>query len=55
MTSGELYDMLTQLGKMDRLDNLAELFERIISKLDELDQDDVFGSEGWKRYFGIED
>ena len=27
----------------------------IIDKLDELDQEDFFGSEGWKHYFGLED
>jgi hypothetical protein len=27
----------------------------IISKLNELDLEDFFGSEGWKHYFGYED
>ena len=27
----------------------------IVNKLDELDGEDYFGSEGWKHYFGLED
>lgn len=26
----------------------------IVDELDDLDQDDAFGTEGWKRTFGIE-
>ncbi len=32
-----------------------ELLQKIILKLDELDGDDFFGSEGWKHYLGLED
>ncbi len=32
-----------------------ELLKRIIEKLDELDEDDFFGSEGWRHFFGMED
>jgi len=32
-----------------------ELLQIIIEKLDELDGEDFFGSEGWKHFFGIED
>lgn len=27
----------------------------IIDKLDDLDNEDFFGSEGWKHYMGLED
>ena len=32
-----------------------ELLIKIIQKLDELDQNDFFGTEGWKHRFGFED
>jgi hypothetical protein len=32
-----------------------ELLETIIDKLDELDCEDFFGSNGWKYFFGIDD
>jgi hypothetical protein len=32
-----------------------ELLRQIVDKLDELDGEDFFGSEGWKHYFGMED
>jgi len=32
-----------------------EYLKEIISKLDECDEEDMFGSEGWKHYFGYED
>jgi hypothetical protein len=32
-----------------------ELFRRLVDKLDELDLEDFFGSEGWKHYMGMED
>jgi hypothetical protein len=28
---------------------------RIVEKLDELDGDDYFGTEGWRHYMGFED
>ncbi len=31
------------------------LLKTIIDKLDELDNDDFFGSEGWKHHFGLEE
>ena len=30
-----------------------ELLETLIEKLDSLDEEDFFGTEGWKHYFGI--
>lgn len=32
-----------------------ELLQRIVDKLDELDEDDFFGTEGWEHTFGIQD
>lgn len=32
-----------------------ELLLQLIEKLDELDLEDFFGSEGWRHYFGLED
>jgi len=29
--------------------------KNIVDKLDELDSEDFFGSEGWKHYMGFED
>lgn len=31
------------------------LLKVIVEKLDELDLDDFFGSEGWKHHFGVEE
>ena len=43
--------------KVSRLTDSAvrELLEKIMNKLDELDEDDFFGTEGWKHTFEIED
>ena len=30
-----------------------ELLKKIVTKLDELDGDDFFGTEGWKHYIGL--
>ena len=42
---------------VDQLTNKAakDMLKLIINKLDELDEEDYFGSEGWKHYFGLED
>jgi hypothetical protein len=32
-----------------------ELLQTIIDKLDELNEDDFFGTEGWEHMFGLED
>ena len=32
-----------------------DLLGKIITKLDELDSDDFFGSEGWKHFMDLED
>lgn len=32
-----------------------ELLQKIMDKLDELDDEDFFGSEGWKHFFGVEE
>ena len=32
-----------------------ELLQKIMDQLDELDEDDYFGTEGWKHRFGVED
>lgn len=34
---------------------VRELLQRIVNKLDELDEEDFFGSEGWKHFFEEED
>lgn len=31
------------------------LFQKLVDKLDDLDEEDYFGTEGWKHFFGIED
>lgn len=31
------------------------MLQLIIDKLDELDEEDFFGTEGWKHFFGLED
>ena len=33
---------------------VRELLQKIVDKLDELDEDDYFGSDGWQHYFGVE-
>lgn len=33
---------------------VREILESLIEQMDELDQDDFFGSEGWEHYFGFE-
>lgn len=42
---------------IDRLSESGakELLFQIIEKLDDLDGEDFFGSEGWQHYFGLED
>ncbi len=47
-------------SKLERFDGwkkseLLDFIEKIITKLDELDLDDFFGTEGWRHYFGFED
>lgn len=32
-----------------------KMLEKIIEKLDDLDGDDFFGTEGWKFFMGFED
>jgi len=32
-----------------------ELLEKIVIQLDELDEEDYFGTEGWKHRFGLEE
>lgn len=34
---------------------VRELLQKIVDQLDELDQEDFFGTEGWKHFFGVED
>ena len=34
---------------------VRELLQKIVDKLDELDGEDYFGTEGWKHFFDIED
>ena len=43
--------------KVDKLKEVVALvlLKKIIDKLDELDEEDYFGSEGWQHYFGMED
>ena len=31
-----------------------ELLEKLVDKLNELDGEDFFGSEGWRHYLGLE-
>jgi hypothetical protein len=32
-----------------------KMLQMIVDKLDELDGEDYFGTEGWKHFFGLED
>ncbi len=32
-----------------------ELLQTLIDKMEELDQEDFFGTEGWKHFFGLEE
>ena len=34
---------------------VREMLQKIVDKLDELDCEDYFGTEGWKHSFGLED
>lgn len=34
---------------------VREMLQTIVNKLDELDEEDFFGSEGWKHYFHMEE
>jgi hypothetical protein len=42
---------------ISKLTNQAvrEMLQTIVDKLDELDGEDYFGTEGWKHFFGLED
>lgn len=42
---------------VDRLTEKAirDLLKRIIERLDDLDSEDFFGSEGWRRLFGFDE
>lgn len=42
---------------INKLTNTAcrDLLQKIVDKLEELDEEDFFGTEGWKHTFGIED
>lgn len=31
-----------------------EWLEKLVNKLNELDNDDFFGTEGWQHFFGLE-
>jgi len=36
-------------------DGAKDLLRELIEKLDELDEEDYFGSEGWRHRLGLED
>lgn len=36
------------------LKQARDLLEKIVNKLDELDEEDFFGTEGWKHFFGLD-
>lgn len=36
-------------------DAAKEYLKELIEKLDDLDADDFFGSEGWRHYLGFDD
>lgn len=44
----------SQVDKM-KDENLRDYLKRLIEKLDYLDDEDFFGTEGWEHYFGMED
>jgi hypothetical protein len=43
--------------KVSKLNEKAarEMLQKIVDYLDELDNEDYFGTEGWKEFFGIDD
>lgn len=47
MTEREV-DLLSEEGA-------KEVLRELIHKLDELDEEDFFGTEGWRHRFGMED
>lgn len=47
MTEREV-DMLSEEGA-------KEYLRELISKLDNLDEEDFFGTQGWRHYFQLED
>lgn len=47
MTIGEI-DLLSEEGAKDYL-------AKLISSLDDLDEEDFFSTEGWRHYLGLED
>jgi hypothetical protein len=47
-------------GLVIDIDDLTEeqaknLLSQLVSKLDELDDEDFFGTEGWRHFFGIDE
>jgi len=38
-----------------KTESSAKILGKLIKKLDKLDEEDFFGSEGWRHYFGFED
>lgn len=36
-------------------DQAKDALRNIIAKLNELDEDDFFGTEGWRHFFGLDD
>ena len=43
---------MMNLNKLTK-ESLVEILGELIEKLNELDQDDFFGTEGWQHYLGI--
>ena len=46
-----------ETGKLDLLTSIQRymLLVDLMTKLDDLDSDDFFGTEGWRKYLGYED
>lgn len=52
----DFYGILEKLSRHedDKVKDFIEVINRILDELDDLDDYEVMGAEGWKAYFGIE-
>jgi hypothetical protein len=54
MTESEFWMFLGKLMYLEKSDEFSEIITRIINLLDSADNEDFFGTEGWRRDFGWE-
>lgn len=51
----QLFDTITTKISESGPDDISHFLEILVDELDSIDQDDAFGTEGWKHHFGVED